>query len=173
MVEERIYTIPLRREFSKAPNYRRTKRALKAVKEFLVRHMKSENVKIGKYLNLELWKNGRKNPPPRVKVKVIKETVKIKDKDVIVVRAELINAPIEIKKEVKEDKKSKKVEVKEKQLEEKIEKLKEEKKEVLENKDPEFEKSEHKERGTQTVVEKTKPTQKEKRASIIGSTGKK
>ena len=166
-MEERIYTIPLRREFMKAPSYRKTKRALKAVKEFLIKHMKAEEIKIGRYLNLELWKNGRKNPPPRIKIKAIKEIIKIKDKDVIVVKAELINAPVEVvKQEEKESKK--KVEIKETELEKKIEKLDEEKKEVLEH-----EKVEHKERKGKSFVDKAKPTQKEKRASIIGSTGKK
>ena len=172
MAEERIYTIPLRKEFMKAPSYRKTKRALSAVKQFLTRHMKAEEVKIGKYLNLELWKNGRQNPPPRIKIKAVKDTVKIKDKDVIVVRAELINAPVEVieKKEGKKREKVKeeKPEVMETELEKKIEALEEEKKDVLEH-----EKVEHKERKTKSFVDKTKPTQKEKRSGIIGSTGKK
>ena len=166
-MEERIYTIPLRREFMKAPSYRKTKRALKAIKEFLIRHMKAEEVKIGRYLNLELWKHGRKNPPPRIKIKAIKDIIKIKDKDVIVVKAELINAPVEVVKQ--EEKKSKgKVEIKETELEKKVEKLDEEKKEVLEH--AELKKEEAK---TKSFIDKTKPTQREKRASIIGSTGKK
>ncbi len=123
MALERIYTIPLRKEFSRAPNYRRTKRSVRTIREFLQRHMKCDNVKLGKYLNLELWKDGRKNPPPRIQVKAIKDKIKIKDKDVEVVQAELINAPIEFKKE------EKKAEAKE---EKKKDKLEEEKKEVLE-----------------------------------------
>ena len=168
MAEERIYTIPLRKEFMKAPSYKKTKRALTAIKAFLIRHMKAEDVKIGKYLNLELWKHGRQNPPPRIKIKAIKDIIKIKDKDVIVVKAELINAPVEVVKEEKTKKKEGKVQVEEKKLEEKIEKLEEEKKEVLEH-----EKVEHKERKTKSFVDKTKPTQKEKRSGVIGSTGKK
>ncbi len=169
MAEERIYTIPLRKEFMKAPSYRKTKRALSAIKQFLTRHMKAEEVKIGKYLNLELWKHGRKNPPPRIKIKAIKDTIKIKDKDVVVVRAELINAPVEIIKEPEKKKaKEEKVEIKETELEKRVEKLEEEKKEVLTH-----EKVEHKERKTKSFVDKTKPTQKEKRSGVIGSTGKK
>jgi len=126
MALERIYTIPLRKEFSRAPNYKRTKRSVRTIREFLQRHMKCDNVKLGKYLNLELWKNGRKNPPPRIQVKAIKDKIKIKDKDVEVVQAELINAPIEFKKE---DKKEVKKEEKKKDS------LEEEKKEVLESKE--------------------------------------
>src|SRR3989338_5748963 len=80
MALERIYTIPLRREFMKAPNYRKTKRSVSAVREFLQKHMKCKEVKIGKYLNFELWKHGRKNPPAKIQVKAIKDKVKIKDK---------------------------------------------------------------------------------------------
>src|SRR3989344_3048732 len=69
---ERQYTIPLRRAFMKAPNYRKTKRAVNEIKYFLQKHMKSEIIKIGSHLNLELWEKGKKNPPPRVKVKVLK-----------------------------------------------------------------------------------------------------
>jgi len=173
MAEERIYTIPLRREFRKAPIYRRTKRALKEVKEFLARHMKAEEVKIGKYLNLELWKHGRKNPPAKIKIKAVRETIKIKEKDVIVVRAELINAPVELVKEEKKDnKKTEKKEevpkIKETELEDKIEKLEEEKKEVLESK-----KVDHKEKRFKEVKAVQVKGQREKRAGIIGDTGKK
>ena len=101
---ERTYTIPLRREFMKAPNYRKTKRSVSAVREFLQKHMKCKEVKIGKYLNLELWKHGRKNPPAKIQVKAIKDKVKIKDKEVEIVNAELVNAPIEFQKETKKEK---------------------------------------------------------------------
>ena len=172
MAEERIYTIPLRRKFRKAPIYRRTKRALREVKEFLAKHMKAEEVKIGKYLNLELWKHGRKNPPAKIKIRAVRETVKIKEKDVIVVRAELINAPVEVVKEEKKDKKQVKKEeipkIKETELEDKIEKLEEEKKEVLESK-----KVDHKEKRFKEVKAIQVKSQREKRAGIIGDTGKK
>jgi len=97
MVLERIYTIPLRKEFQKAPKYKRTKRAINAIKTFSLKHMKADVVKIGKYLNLEMWKHGKKNPPPRIQVKMIKD----KEKDLEVVKVELINAPVEKKVEVK------------------------------------------------------------------------
>ncbi len=92
---ERTYVIPLRRGWLKAPRYKRAKKAVNTVKEFLVRHMKSEDVRLGTYLNLEIWKHGMKNPPSRVKVNVVKD-------DKGVVRAELFGAPVvEEKKEEK------------------------------------------------------------------------
>lgn len=102
---ERTYTIPLRREWLKSVKYKRAKKAVRAIKEFLQRHMKAdaENVKIGKYLNLIIWAHGIKNPPSRVKVNVTKD-------DKGVVRAEMVGAPVEKKKAEKPKKGAKKPE---------------------------------------------------------------
>ncbi len=91
---ERTYTIPLRKEWLKSVKYKRAKKAVRAIREFLMRHMKvelMENIKLGKYLNLELWKHSIKRPPSRVKVNVTKD-------DKGVVRAELFGAPKEVHK---------------------------------------------------------------------------
>ena len=71
---ERTYTIPLRREYSKVPGWRRTKKAVKACKEFLQKHMKSQNVKLSTTLNEKIWNHGGKNPPHHVKVTVTKDS---------------------------------------------------------------------------------------------------
>ena|SRR3989338_6729190 len=79
-VLERTYTIPLRREFLKVANWRRTEKAVTAVREFIVKHMKSKDVKIGKALNEKLWQHGIKNPPHHIKVNAVKDdkgTVKV------------------------------------------------------------------------------------------------
>ncbi len=98
-VLERTYNVPLRKEFLKAPRWKRTPKAAKALKMFISRHMKSENVKIGKYANMELWKHGMKNPPHHIKVEAVK------DEDGLV-RVELVGAPKE-KPELKPAKKGK------------------------------------------------------------------
>lgn len=85
---ERTYNIPLRKEYLKVPNWRRTKKAVSAVRQFLQKHMKAEQVKLGKYLNEELWKHGIKNPPHHIKVITIKNEEGI-------VRAELFGRKIE------------------------------------------------------------------------------
>jgi large subunit ribosomal protein L31e len=122
--EERVYVIPLRKRWLKVVKYQRGKKAVKAVREFIIKHMKSNNVKIGKYLNEILWERGIRKPPHKVKVKTWKEDD--------VVKVELIDAPIEEKKvEVKEEKEEKLKPIKE-EKEEVKEKLEEEKKEVLE-----------------------------------------
>lgn len=135
MTEERIYTIPLRKEFNKTVEFNRAKKAVSATREFLQKHMKSNNVKLGKYLNEYLLSRGRKNPPLKVQVKVWKEKVKVKDQELEIVKAELVNAPQEksgVEKAVEKVKTEIKVEDKiDEKVEENIEKVEEEKKEVL------------------------------------------
>jgi len=94
---ERTYVIPLRKEFQKAPKYKRAKKAISAVRIFLKRHMKSDNIKLGAHLNEFLWSRGIKNPPHKVQVNVTKDSEGV-------VKAELIGAP----KEETKDKKGKK-----------------------------------------------------------------
>jgi large subunit ribosomal protein L31e len=74
---EREYTIPLRKEWTKVPKYKRTAKSIKAIKEFIAKHMKVVNrdldkVKIDSYLNNEVWYRGSATPPARVTVKAIK-----------------------------------------------------------------------------------------------------
>src|SRR3989344_5493210 len=116
-VLERTYNIPLRRETLKAPPYRKAKKAARAVREFLVKHMKSDNALLGRYLNMKLWEHGMKNPPHHVNVVAAKD-----DKGKVI--AELFGAP---KEEVKaEEKKPAKKESKDANAE-KLEEAKSEK----------------------------------------------
>lgn len=73
MAIERTYNIPLRKEFQKAPKYKRAKKAITALKQFLAKHMKTDEVKIGRNLNEFIWNQGIKNPPHHVKVNVVKD----------------------------------------------------------------------------------------------------
>ncbi len=75
---EREYIIPLRGKWKKVPRYKRANKAIKAIKEFLVRHMKIrdrdlDKIKLDKYLNEFVWKKGIRKPPIKIKVKAIKE----------------------------------------------------------------------------------------------------
>ena len=75
---EREYTIPLRREWRKVPRYKRTNKAVKAIKEFLARHMKIRDrdlkkIKISTSLNEILWTRGIKKPPAKTRVKAVKD----------------------------------------------------------------------------------------------------
>jgi len=72
-VLERTYNVPLRREFQKVARWRRTEKASKALREFISKHMKSDNVIISNYVNQYLWKDGIKRPPHHVKVNAVKD----------------------------------------------------------------------------------------------------
>jgi large subunit ribosomal protein L31e len=73
MVKEQIYTIPLR-EVRKVPSWKRSGRAVREVKDFLVKHMKteSEQVKLDKSINERLWEKGCKKPPLSIRVRAVK-----------------------------------------------------------------------------------------------------
>ncbi len=73
MMEERIYTIPLRDVINKSVRTKRAPRAIKKIKQFLKRHMKAEIVKIDNELNEKIWERGIQKPPARVRVKAVKE----------------------------------------------------------------------------------------------------
>lgn len=93
---EREYIIPLREKVRSVPRYKKTNKAIRTIKEFLVRHMKIRDkdlkkVKIDKYLNQAIWQRGIKHPPNKIKVKAIKESGSDE------VRAELVNFPDKIK----------------------------------------------------------------------------
>src|SRR3989344_3337139 len=64
---------PLRKEYLKVQNWRRTEKAVSALRKFIGHHMKSENVKIGKEVNEFLWHHGIRNPPHHLKVNAVKD----------------------------------------------------------------------------------------------------
>ncbi len=71
--EERILTIPLR-VVRTVPRTQRAPRAIKAIREHVVRHLKAktEDVWIDPQINERLWARGIEKPPHSIKVKVIK-----------------------------------------------------------------------------------------------------
>lgn len=165
---ERNYVIPLRKELLKVPLYRRAKKAINTIRSFLTRHMKVDDVRIGGYLNREIHARGRKHPPSKVSVKVIK----IEEKDNIYVKVDSINAP---KEEIKEEKKKDladrldpKKEIKEQETKLEKEKVKEaaEKKEALEQ-----EMVEHKTRG-KIKGDHTKPKKLPAKSGIVTNPNK-
>jgi len=107
IVLEREYNIPLRRKYLLVPRHKRTNKAVKTARQFLEKHMKSANIKLGKYLNLEFWKHGARNPPHHVAV------IAKKDEDGVVT-AEIKGAPTGKKseKKVEEKKEAPKAEAK-------------------------------------------------------------
>ncbi len=80
-VEERIYTIPLK-AVKKAPRWKRSNRAIALIREYLIKHTKSEYILIDTTINEKVWARGSQKPPSKIRVKVTEE------EDII--RAELV-----------------------------------------------------------------------------------
>lgn len=92
--QEKEFIIPLRRVFKKTASYKRVPKSIRAIKIFLVKHMKFyerdvNKVKLDRYLNEFIWARGIKNPPSKVKIKAFV------DGDFI--RAELAELPERLK----------------------------------------------------------------------------
>jgi len=163
---EREYTIPLRNKIRTVPRYKKTPKAVKTIKEFLVRHMQIRDrdlnkIKIDRHLNEMLWFRGIRNPPHKIKVKAIKEGQ--------IVRVEAIDLMDRIKfKKAREDKIEKHaldvLEKKKTMMQKAKESMKAQpKKEGEEKKEP-----------TSEEVEKEEEKKKEKeKAKSVEETGKK
>ena len=125
IVLERTYVIPLRRETLKVPNFKKANKAVRAIRQFISKHMKSGDLFIGKHLNLYVWRHGAKNPPHKVKITASKD-----DKGKVFV--ELFGAPKEVpkaeeKKPAKKEEKKAEAEKPEQKLEKEVGQVKEEK----------------------------------------------
>jgi len=106
---ERIYTINLRRLTSKAAKWEKSKKSVTIIRDFLKRHMKTEEIKLDKSITEEIWKRGNQKPPRKIRIKVTETEEGEKDEKRKVVKAELLGIiPLEEpKKEVKlEEKKA-------------------------------------------------------------------
>jgi len=109
VILEREYIIPLRRRMSTVPSFKRAKKAIRVMKEFLAKHMRVEDrdlrlVKVDMFLNNEIWFRGIKHPPSKIKVKARKLESGI-------VEVELAEIPEAVKwKMQKEEKKQEKSE---------------------------------------------------------------
>lgn len=60
--------VPLRKSFQRAAPKKRGPKAVRALRAFLKRHLKVDEVKIGPRLNEALWSRGIKHPPAKVAV---------------------------------------------------------------------------------------------------------
>ncbi|MEK6936360.1 MAG: hypothetical protein AABW67_06235 [Nanoarchaeota archaeon] len=95
IILEREYIIPLRREWLKVPEYKRANKAIKAIKEFLVKHMKVydrdlRKIKIEQILNNEIRFRGMRKPQSKIKI-----LAKKYDNDTV--RVELVDVPAHVK----------------------------------------------------------------------------
>jgi len=152
---EKEYIIPLRKQVEKTVRYKRANKAIKTIKEFLVKHMKIydrdlNKIKIDKYLNEYVWFRGIRKPPMKVKVKAIKEGD--------IVKVGLAELPEKLKfKKLREEKR-------EKEGEAKAEKKKAKKEIQKPEEKPEEEKKEEKEKAKsgEELIKKIEKTEAKK-----------
>jgi large subunit ribosomal protein L31e len=72
IVEERVFTIPLRRAWI-SPVKKRAPRAIKIIKDYLKKHMKSDTVSINSEVNKKVWDRGIEKPPRKIKIRATKD----------------------------------------------------------------------------------------------------
>ncbi|MDD1669757.1 MAG: 50S ribosomal protein L31e [Methanomicrobiales archaeon] len=70
-LKEQIYVIPLR-DVQHTPRWERGKRAMKAIRDFLARHMKTDDIKLDQSINEAVWGRGSHKPPSRIRVRAMK-----------------------------------------------------------------------------------------------------
>jgi large subunit ribosomal protein L31e len=145
---KREYVIPLRRGFLNTPRYYRTQKAMRVLKVFIAKHMKSDNMKIGPKLNELVWEKGIKNPPAKVKV------IAIKDKEGLV-KVELVGVDYVDFKQVETKEKAETLKEK---IVEKVSTAKADKKETKETEEikEEAEEKKEKKKASQAAIPKLK-----------------
>jgi len=161
MADEKIHTIPLRKAF-RGGRKKRAKKAISLIREYLQRHMKVDEVKIGKTINESVWAKGIQKPPRRVRIHSTVENN--------VAYAELIGTDIKTPsaseiKEKEKKKKEKKEKIKEERKERKKMSIQEELDEsgkAAESKEPEAEKIPEEQPTEQVKEQKAKEDTKKK-----------
>lgn len=72
-LEEKVFKIPLRKEWVKKPRVARVNVSVDVIRGFVSKNMKTEDIKISQMLNESLWVRGAKKPPAFAKVRVVKD----------------------------------------------------------------------------------------------------
>jgi len=72
VVEERVYTIPLKQAWI-APIHKRVPRGVRLVRSFVQKHMKVEDPIITPEVNEYLWRQGIEGLPRRVRVRITRD----------------------------------------------------------------------------------------------------
>ena len=117
----RVYTINLGKAWL-TPRYRRTDRVINMVREFAIKNMKSDEVKIDQDLSRHIWARGKTNPPRKVRVKMVKD-----EDDIVTVS--LYEEAVELAEEEEEEEEKEQEPSKEKKGSKKTKKEEEEEKE--------------------------------------------
>jgi len=74
IVDERIYTVPFRRVYWARSRRNRANREVKALREFVRRHMKPEGLLIQPEVNERIWARGMQRPPRKLRIRATKNS---------------------------------------------------------------------------------------------------
>jgi large subunit ribosomal protein L31e len=72
IIDERIYTVPLRKAYWTGSRRRRSNRAVRILREFVERHMKPDELLIQPEVNERIWDRGIQKPPRRIRIRATK-----------------------------------------------------------------------------------------------------
>ena len=72
VVEEKVYTIPLRKVWY-GPRTSRAPKATRILREFIERHMKTKNISLSNEINQAIWSRGIEKPPRKIRVRAVKD----------------------------------------------------------------------------------------------------
>ena len=72
VVLERIYTIPFYPKLNSIPRTKRASKAMRMLRGFIAKHMKSDDIIISPEVNEAIWKRGIQKPPRKISVRVVK-----------------------------------------------------------------------------------------------------
>lgn len=161
MAEEKIFTIPLRKAFDTERTHR-SRKAIDLVREFLERHMKAEDIVIGKSINEEVWKRGIQKPPRRIRIHTLKADGRVYAEiigiDIKTPSKEEVKRKVEKEKEkenrIKEERKERKKKTIQEELEEESGKKKEVSEKISEVEEKKVEAQEETERAEKSAVTK-------------------
>src|SRR5208283_1678423 len=73
VVEEKTYTIPIAKLGYTTDRGHRAPRAVRDVKKYVSRHMRSDEVSISNEINATIWARGINKPPRKIVVRAVKD----------------------------------------------------------------------------------------------------
>ena len=71
IIDERIYIVPLAKA-RKGPRNKRSKKAIRYLREYMMRHFKPESLVITQEVNEKIWERSIQKPPRKLKVRATK-----------------------------------------------------------------------------------------------------
>ncbi|WP_290900332.1 50S ribosomal protein L31e [Ferroglobus sp.] len=74
IVLERVYSIRLKHKMKRYPRWLRAKKAIRYVRRFLSKHMKTDEdkIRLDTKINEKIWERGAQKPPTKIRIRAVK-----------------------------------------------------------------------------------------------------